>query len=183
MVGRACRSNPGVITPGGTPASFLRGARRGRAASHILARSEGSWTPAPSPPTQCQLTSPALLGDGQGGPRSQTQLPRAMRTGVRNLSSQAQLARSLVSLGCLPQKEQEQTTATGDSPLSLLAIPTPGASPGQPGASPKGAGDQPSSWPASPGVQPCSPALCNNQGPWGRGYVCSRFWQSEQMPL
>lgn len=73
-----------------------------------------------------------------------------------------------------PQKEQEQTTATGDSPMSLLAIPTPGASPGQPSFSPEGPGDQPSSRPASLGVQPCSPTLCNNQGPWegGGGGLC-----------
>lgn len=173
-MGRACHSHPGVITPGGTPASFLRGARRGRAASCILARREGSWTPAPSPPTQCQLTSPALLGAGQGGPGSQTQLPRAVRTGVWNLSSQAQLARSLVFLGCLPQEEQEQTTATGDSPLSLLASPTPGASPGLP--SPRHGQLLRVS---SPAPQLCATIRVHGGG----GCVCSRFWQSEQMPL
>lgn len=138
-------------------------------ASRILARGEGSWTLTPSPSTHCQLTSPALLGGGQGGPGNQTQGPRAVRTGVWNLSAQAQLARSLVSLGCLPQKEQEQTTAAGDSPVSLLAVPTPGPAQDSPAYLPRGLETSPPHGQLLRASSPAPPLCATIRVQWGGG--------------
>ena len=177
MAGRVCLAGSGEVTREGArlPDSSAVPDRAGQLPLQTTSlgssvgppsfvKGERSWRNSPQHPSKANSQALPCWVVGQEGPKSCED-----RSGKPVLIGPA--GQRFVSPSNPPQREQEQTMAMGDSPVSHLPIPTPLACLGQPILSFKGAGDQPF-WPSASSLltQPCSPLCARQQGPWRKGF-------------